>query len=272
MASVSKSYEVAVLAAAREPRLTHAVGAAFELPASEVDDPATAGGIDISGSMVARLGFHAREFPFSRTCWMLLGTTNLTATYTVTVAGTAVVYNATSSAPADRAALLAGIAAAINADATVGPLFHAFVCCFNDSSGTNDAVGVRAHTVNTTNYGDGKPGFSFNAASTASNVTPYGDAESFDATVYVRRAFPNSSTSVWYAQQRRRAEGWIAAEAATPSGRAEFSVGVKGLAANANIASQSRLLCAVTNVAGVTGDGGSLVKSYSVTIAPGVEE
>lgn len=203
---------------------------------------------------------------------MVLGTTSLTATYTVTVAGTAVVYNATSSAPADRNALLAGIAAAINADATVGPSFHAFVCCFNDASGANDAVGVRAHTVNTTNYGDGKPGFTFNAASTTSNVTPYGDAESFDATVYVRRSFPNSSSSVWYGQQRRRAQGWVAAEAATPSGRAEFSVGVKGLAANANIAAQSAVMCAVSNVLGVTGDGGSLVPTWMVTIAPGRAE
>lgn len=270
--SVSASYEVAVLAAARDPRLEHTPGAASTLPASEVDDPATYGGVDVSSAMVARVAFHAREFPLTRTCWMLLGTTSLTATYTVTVAGTAVVYNATSAAPANRDALLAGIAAAINADATVGPLFHAFACCLNDSSGANDAVGVRAHTVNTTNYGDGKPGFTFNAASTTSNVTPYGDAESFDATVYVRRSFPNSSSSTWYGQQRRRAQGWTAAEAATASGRAEFSVGVKGIAANANIASQSRVMCAVSNVLGVTGDGGSLVPTWLVTIAPGRSE
>lgn len=78
-----------------------------------------ADGVYLQDSPRAMLHVAARESVHQREGRVTITTFDLTTTvYTVTIDGTPVVYDASAELPADNAALIAGIAAAIEADAT----------------------------------------------------------------------------------------------------------------------------------------------------------
>ena len=76
-------------------------------------------GVYLQASPKAMVQVNAREAVAYREGRVTVSTADLVATtYTVTIDGTAVVYDASAETPADLAALVAGIAAAIEADGT----------------------------------------------------------------------------------------------------------------------------------------------------------
>lgn len=80
-------------------------------------------GVYLQNSPRVLISVDVRDQVHRRTARVVVGTADLTTTvYTVTINGTAVAYDASASLPADATALVAGIAAALEADGTVGPL------------------------------------------------------------------------------------------------------------------------------------------------------
>lgn len=155
----SLSYLTANLAAGRNPQLEIVPLDATSVPA------AGGGGYPVTGAMLAYLRVALRENAFTRTCYYFVSTADLTATYTVIINGTTVTYNAAVAAPANLAALLAGIAAAINANATLaGQGFSASAADY-DGDGTNDSVRI-TRTANSGSLND----YAFAGGATGSAV------------------------------------------------------------------------------------------------------
>lgn len=110
--------QLAVLQAGRTPVWTAQDGIA--IPDSAAD------GVYLDGAVRTLAYVSLREVAHARRARLTIPTVDLSATYTTTINGTAVAYNAGSGgADADRAAVIDGIIAAINADGTVGPLVTA---------------------------------------------------------------------------------------------------------------------------------------------------
>jgi len=115
------STELAILTAGRTPVWSTEDDSGSDLPPSAADS-----GVYLQRAVRALVHVSLRENVAYRSV-RLTTTTVLTGTYTVTVDGNAVAYNATVEAPADINELLEGIAEAVNDDVTVGALVTASI-------------------------------------------------------------------------------------------------------------------------------------------------
>lgn len=146
---------LAVLSQGRNPGWT--------IQAEATAEPATiVAGVNVLEAVVAQLLVACRRDPAAHTSRVTVDTVDLTVTtYTITINGTAVAYDASVESPADQAALVNGIADAINADGTVGPLVTATVTDANGDNTidtivlTNNTGAATTHTtaVSVTGYG-----------------------------------------------------------------------------------------------------------------------
>lgn len=130
----TQSYTNNALAAGLVPRVENANPTSFPPPGG--------GGVTVEGAIFADVDIVVREHPDYMTTRCQVTTTDLTATYTATVNGNAVAYDAAAAAPADLAELVQEWAAAINADVTVGPLVTADAADL-DGDGLDDSIVIR---------------------------------------------------------------------------------------------------------------------------------
>jgi hypothetical protein len=84
-----------------------------------------ASGVYLEEALQTQVIVDLREELHRRTARVTIGTLDLTADYVIEINGNAVTYDAGVAGPADATEVLEGIAAAINADVTVGPLVTA---------------------------------------------------------------------------------------------------------------------------------------------------
>lgn len=100
----------------------------------------SAAGVDVTGAIVAGVLCALRQNPAVHTSRAVVGVADLTlTTYTVTVDGTAVAYDASAGLPSDQDMLLTAIADAINADGVVGLIVTA-TAVDSDFDGILDTV------------------------------------------------------------------------------------------------------------------------------------
>jgi len=109
-------------------------------------------GVNVIDAIVAMVALGLRRDPAAHASRVTIDTVDLTSsTYTVTVDGNAVAYDASAETPADQAELVEGIASAINTDGTVGGLVTATI---EDTTGdgTVDTIVLTNNTNNTTTH------------------------------------------------------------------------------------------------------------------------
>lgn len=120
MSLFARATQLAVLAVGRRPEWT-TLDSYSGAPAVETV------GLHMQDAVRAHYVVDLRAAAHCRTDVLTVATLDLTATYTVTIDGNAVAYDANADGAADLADVLAGIAAALTADGTVGPLMTAVV-------------------------------------------------------------------------------------------------------------------------------------------------
>jgi hypothetical protein len=221
--------QLAILAAGRAPVWDEQDADDALLPPSAASD-----GTNLQSAVRALVHVTLREDPHHRTAYLNTDGT-LTGTYTVTIDGTAVAYNATAGAPANEAALVTAIAAAINADGTVGPLVTATAV---------DADGLTTGTLTQVRIrGDAEADYSIDFAhSAAAVITCVADLCS-------------AEMRLWWSMGAR-----AGSTAPTPwawSGE-EYTIDRRGLVERFDTAGLSRLFVQVSNRQGHAGDGSSV--------------
>lgn len=206
-------------------------------------------GAYLQGSPRAMLYVAAREDVQYRTGRVQITTTDLAATYTITVDGTAVVYDAAAEAPADLDALVAGIAAAIEADGTATLVVDALT--------DPDA----ADTVLIT--GKAEADWSLDATATGSAVlAATADAADLDLRVWVTPGGLIKSGSTG------NAGGWV-----QPVDAAYSGLGYRGAVERLDVAGLDRLYLEAYNVAGHASDGSAVQPQLArVMVGPTVLE
>lgn len=142
-AGIALTRELGVRSQGREP--------VWVQQASNTGTPAQSNdGVVVSEAIVSSALMALRIDPSVHTSRVEITTADLTlTTYTVTVDGTAVDYDASVELPADAAALVSGIAQALNDDATVGPLVTASAVDANND-GVFDTVLIVNAALETT--------------------------------------------------------------------------------------------------------------------------
>jgi hypothetical protein len=148
--------QLAILQAGRTPVWSVQPDTGSLLPPAAVSD-----GVNLQSACRVLAQVTLREDPHHRTARLDTDGT-LTGTYTVTIDGNAVAYDATAGAPANEAALVTAIAAAISADGTVGPLVTATAVDADDTT-TGALIQVRIR-------GDGEEDFSIDFVHSAAAV------------------------------------------------------------------------------------------------------
>lgn len=162
--------QLAVIAQGRNPAWTRQTAFA-SIPA-----PGT-NGVELDGAIVSCVLVQLRARPDRHASRLYVDTLDLAATYTATIDGNAVAYDAASEAPANLAELLEGVATAINADLTVGALVTATAVDL-DGDGALDAVEVVNDTVGATTHttawsAGGSAVVSFDEDATAADLDLY---------------------------------------------------------------------------------------------------
>lgn len=259
----SLSYLIANLAGGRNPQLEITPPAYGTTPGS-----GSFSGWPVGGALLAEVRIALREDPRTRTCYYVVTTLDLTATYTLDIDGETVTYNAAVEAPADLAALLAGIAAEVNANATLISAGIGAAVANYSGGAANDAVRI-TRTPSIASEG----GYSFDGAATGSAVVAlYADASSATLTVYGQSLVAPSSTRAPSAGAlARAATGW----AATPNERGDLSRSIdwRGYAnANVAVAGLAYLWPALTGVFGRADDGSGVVLTARVFVFPKRQE
>lgn len=146
--------ELAVLAAARSPD--------WENCPSPTSEPANAAaGVALQGAVRTLVQVSLREQVHRRTVRLGIVNPDLASTYTVTIDGTAVAFNAAGAGAADLEDVVDGIASAINANGTVNQIVSATAVDANDTTTSpRSKVLIRgltgaAYSVNFTESGPG---------------------------------------------------------------------------------------------------------------------
>lgn len=252
---VSLSYEIANLAGARRP----------VLEAVETGLPATStgGGVSVAGAVSALVHVTTRPYPWGRRAYYVVDTFDAGATYTLEVDGTSV----SEATPATLADLLADLAAAANADPTIGADWSATVVDY-DGDGVNDAIQIAPLTTSATYYGEGAIGYPVDGSATGTAVIAvYADPESVELAIYGRTVdVPPQSVADGVESERYRA--WAVLEAPTATGEARYAVGLRGIQKRIDVAGLSAISCVLTSALGVTGDGGGVVLTPRAWISP----
>lgn len=232
----SLSYLIANLMGGRNPQL-EAAPLGNDLPAPG------GGGVDVTGATLALVKVSLRENPAYRTAYYVVTTTDLTATYTATVDGTAVAYNAAVGTPANLAELVADWAAAINANGTVAALVTATA---TDYAGDGVINAVRLVGLGVADYS-----VAVTVTGTAA-VSLYADASGATMRLLAR---PNLSPSTDFVNgaARSRALGW--ASKPLPDGSRTVTLDRFGwLDESIVVAGLSALDVVLTDIVGDPGD------------------
>lgn len=207
-----------------------------------------AAGISLVNSPKAYFSVDLREEVHRRTARVVVTVADLTlTTYTVTINGTAVAYNASSALPANATALVAGIAAAINADGTVGPIVTAIA----DPAAPTTTILIRGDTE--TDYS-----IAIGVSGGTGTLTCNADAVSCTARQWVTAGGIVRSGST--GSTRWKTDG-------------TFSITWRGLMWDRDYAGRGRIAVSLESIAGHASDGGSVTRNVArVMLAPSVLE
>lgn len=252
---VSLSYEIANLAGARRP----------VLEAVEVGLPATStgGGIPVATAVSALVHVTTRPYPWGRRAYYVVDTFDAGATYTLEVDGTSV----SEATPATLADLLADLAAAANADPTIGADWSATVIDY-DGDGVDDAIQIAPLTTSATYYGEGAAGYPVDGSATGTaSITVYADPESVELAIY-GRTVDVPGEAVVDGVEAERYRSWAVLEAPTATGEARFAVGSRGLHKRIDVAGFAAISGVLSAPLGVVGDGIGVVLTARAWISP----
>lgn len=253
------SYLCANLAAGRNPELERA-------PLASATPPDVGGGgYTVTGALTAYLRVALRECPFYRTCYYVVTTADLTAEYDVEIDGVTVTYDAATETPADLAELLAGIAAAINADGSLSD-FTATVANYAGGSANDSVRIVRAAAT------DALDDYAFDGSADGTAVVAlYADAVSGTLRVYDRPdVAPSSGFVATGSALYRRAVGWLARP--FEGGNLSRSLDGRGYARNNLDVAGCAAVWPAVDVSGHPDDGGSVTVLASVLVYPKRQE
>ena len=207
-----------------------------------------AAGISLVNSPKAYFSVDLREEVHRRTARVVVTVADLTlTTYTVTINGTGVSYDASAGLPASPTALVAAIAAAINADGTVGPL----VTAIPDPDAPTTTILIR---------GDAEADYSIaiGVASGTGALTCNADAVSCTARLWVTAGGLVRSGST--GSTRWKTDGTV-------------GVSYRGLMWDRDYAGRGRIAVSLETITGHASDGGNVTKNIaSVMLAPSVLE
>jgi len=248
------SYLGANLMLGRNPQLEAA-------PLANGEPAAAAGGVDVTGATLALVKVSLREHPAYRTAYYVVTTTDLTATYTATVDGTGVAYDASAGTPANLAELVADWAAAINANGTVAALVTATA---TDYAGDGVINAVRLVGIGAADYSVAR------TVTGIAAVSVYADASGATMRMLAR---PNLSPSSAYVAgpSRSRALGW--ASKALPGGVLTRSLDGYGYIDESVLcAGLAALDVVLTDITGDASDGGTVVLLTQAIVCPKRQE
>lgn len=220
-----------------------------------------AGGVDVTGAALALVKVSLREHPAYRTAYFVVTTTDLTATYTATVDGTGVAYNAAVGTPANLAELVSDWAAAINADGTVGAIVQATA---TDYAGDGVINAVRLVGIGAADYSVAR------TVTGTGAVSVYADASGATMRLLGR---PDMSPSTDYVlgPTRSRALGWAAKP--LPDGSLSRSLdGYGWLDESVVCAGLAALDVELSDVTGDASDGGTVVLLTQAIVCPKRQE
>ena len=223
-------------------------------PSSAADGIPLTTGSSLSASPVAYFSVDVREEVQRRTVYYQVTTADLTTTvYSVEINGNTVAYDASSSLPASATALIAGIAAAINADGTVGPLVTAIA----------DPARPTTHVKIT---GDTEVDFTFDGsvAGGTGAIALSGDAASCKVRVFLMAGgiIRDGSTGSTRWKCPPGAGGIVA----------EWTADYRGLTDRLTVAGYSRIYVEIDDITKVTGDGTVTATIAHVMAGPAVLE
>lgn len=232
MGKFEKGNELAILTAGRRPD--------WQLQESYTGIPASASaGVALNDAVITYPVVAARTEAHRRKAVVTVGTLDLTATYTVTIDGTDVDYDAAADTAADEADVLAGIVAAITADATVNLIVTAVV--------SGETVIIR---------GIGQDHYSIDISATGSAVLEcVADPDSGSIIVWTWMREQGSNSPSW----------WV-----SPNG-SDYTLAARGFVERFETAGVDRMYVQVFNLDG-TGDGAEVDYAVVVRIGPSVTE
>lgn len=242
MTTVAEIRQIQAQLAGREPR--------WALQADYEGAPASPeAGVSLANTIYLAIAISLREEVHRRTARVSITTLDLTATYTVTVDGHAVDYDAdtASPSPSDAADVLQGIADAINADGTVGGLVTA-TAVDEDGDGTVEAVRLT---------GDAEADYTLDISATGSAVLAcVADATTASGRLYLTARGQGALPTSW----RLAHNGELGA------------VDYRGYAERARTSGCGRAYIELYDIAGPSGDGSSVTYEPSVWLGPGVAQ
>jgi hypothetical protein len=251
---VSLSYEVANLAGARRPVL--------EVVATGLPATSTGGGVPTATAVSALVHVTCRPYPWGRRAYYVVDTFDASATYTLEVDGNSV----SEVTPATLADLLADLAAAANADPTIGADWSATVIDY-DGDGVDDGILVSPLTTSSY-YGEGAPGYPVDGSATGSAVVSvYADPESVELAIYGRTVdVPGEAVVAGVEAERYRS--WAILEAPTATGDARYVVGERGIQKRIDVAGFAAIAAVLSSPLGVVGDGISVELTPRAWVSP----
>jgi hypothetical protein len=204
-----------------------------------------ASGVYLEEALQTQVIVDLREELHRRTARVTIGTLDLTADYVIEINGNAVTYDAGVAGPADATEVLEGIAAAINADVTVGPLVTA-EAVDTDEDAVIDTVVIR---------GDAEADYSIDFSTTGTAVLEV----SADAKTASARIFQKAGGS------GDRPDGWRLVRGANA-----IAIDRYGFAERLETGGIDRFYVELYDVDG-GGDGASVTHTATVLIGPGVQ-
>lgn len=245
MSTFDLASELGVLSIGRDPSgQAHAVSDTITNPPAAATD-----GADLEDGVVALVAIDVRENVAYRTARLAIDTLNIGDTFTATVDGNDVAYDSTGDADLDE--VVQEIAAAINADGTVGLLVTATAVRASDDDTT---VGVR-DSVRLT--GRGFADYSLGWARTGSSViSATADASGCEAEVLAQRtAAPGTTANTRW----RKTSG-------------TYVIEQRGYMDRWNIAGISRAFVQLSAIQGPGADAGVTLRTPDIDIAPAILE
>jgi len=215
-------------------------------PSSLTDGIPLTTGSSLSATPSASWSVDVRDEVQHRTVYYEVTTADLTVTvYRVTIDGNNVDYDASSELPADAAALIAGIAAAVVADGTVG----AIVSAVADPDNPTTKVKITGLT---------EPDYSFDGTVTGGSgaIALSGDAAGCTIRAYLVAGGIVRDGSVGSTRWKTVPGG--------DGSIAEWTAGYRGMTDRLSVAGYDRLYIEIDDIANVTGDGATVTVTPSI--------
>jgi len=245
MGAYELANELGILGAGRRPEWSQIPTAVQESPPGDAD------GVYLQNARVAYVAIQLRRRVSARTVTVTVDVLDLTAIYTITVGGNACIYNAGGAGAATLQDVLEGIRDAINGVPAAAALVTAVVID-DDGDGVDDTVEI---------IGDAVADYTIAEVATGTGaLTALADSTATTAFLYakVRGAAKSTSTTA--------PSGWF-----KPSG-GEWSVDVQGMIERIESAGLNDGFVELSALAGVVGDGGSVVNYARAWLGPAIIE